>query len=35
MLPPIVVVGDLHDGDLDQCRELGATMAAGLSEGLF
>ena len=35
VMPPIVVVGDLHDGDLEQCQELGATVAAGLEAGLF
>jgi hypothetical protein len=29
------VVGDLGPGDLDRCRELGATLAAGLEAGIF
>ena len=33
--PPVVVVGDVRPGDLEQCRELGATMAAGLANGMF
>ena len=32
-MPPVVVVGDLGAADLEQCRELGATMAAGLEAG--
>jgi len=35
VVPPIVVVGDLAPSDLDACRELGATMAAGLEAGMF
>jgi multimeric flavodoxin WrbA len=35
VIPPVVVVGDLHTDDLERCRELGATMAAGLEAGLF
>ena len=35
VLPPLVVVGDLHDDDLDQCREFGATVAAGLATDVF
>ena len=35
VMPPIVVVGDLEPGDLEQCRELGATVAAGLEAGMF
>ena len=34
-LPPVVVTGDLGDGDLEQCRELGMTIAAGLEAGVF
>ena len=33
--PPVVVVGDLRAGDLEQCRELGATMAAALEAGML
>jgi multimeric flavodoxin WrbA len=33
--PPVVVVGDLGPADLEQCRELGATMAASLEAGMF
>jgi multimeric flavodoxin WrbA len=35
VVPPIVVVGDLTAADLDACRELGATVAAGLEAGMF
>ena len=36
VMPPIVVVGDLQPAeDLEQCQELGATMAAGLEAGMF
>ena len=35
VLPPLVVVGDMTDDDLDQARELGATLAAGLEAGVF
>jgi multimeric flavodoxin WrbA len=35
VMPPIVVVGDLKPGDLEQCQELGATVAAGLEAGMF
>ena len=35
VVPPVVVVGDLRPEDLDQCRELGATVAAGLEAGMF
>jgi multimeric flavodoxin WrbA len=35
VMPPIVVVGDLKPGDLEQCRELGATVAAGLEAGMY
>jgi multimeric flavodoxin WrbA len=34
-IPPVVVVGDLHADDLERCRELGATVAAGLEAGMF
>jgi multimeric flavodoxin WrbA len=33
--PPFVVAGDLPDEHLDRCRELGATLAAGLEAGMF
>jgi len=33
--PPLVVTGDLGPDELDQCHELGATMAAGLEAGMF
>jgi multimeric flavodoxin WrbA len=35
VMPPIVVVGDLQPADLEQCQELGATVAAGLEAGMF
>lgn len=35
VMPPIVVIGDLQPGDLEQCQELGATVAAGLETGIF
>jgi multimeric flavodoxin WrbA len=35
VVPPIVVVGDLADDQLEQCVELGATIAAGLEAGMF
>jgi multimeric flavodoxin WrbA len=35
VIPPVVVVGDLRADDLEQCRELGATVAAGLEAGMF
>jgi multimeric flavodoxin WrbA len=33
--PPIVVTGEVRDADLERCRELGATFAAGLEIGVF
>jgi NAD(P)H-dependent FMN reductase len=33
--PPLVVVGDVAPADLDRCRELGMTVAGGLSVGLY
>lgn len=33
--PPLLVVGEPTDAALTQARELGATMAAGLGEGVF
>jgi flavorubredoxin len=35
VIPPVVVVGEIGDGDLERCRELGATIAAGLDAGIF
>jgi multimeric flavodoxin WrbA len=35
ILPPVKVVGDVGDDGLAAAFELGATMAAGLDEGLF
>jgi multimeric flavodoxin WrbA len=35
VVPPLVVVGDLVPDHLDRCRELGATVAAGLEAGMF
>lgn len=35
VLPPLVVIGDVTDAHRDEARELGATVAAGLSMGLF
>lgn len=32
---PLIVVGDPTDADLDRCRELGQTMAAGLDAEIF
>ena len=32
---PVLVVGDLADGDLNRCQELGLAMAAGLEAGVF
>jgi multimeric flavodoxin WrbA len=32
---PILVVGDLDDAALEQCHELGLTLAAGLDAGVF
>ena len=34
-LPPVVVTGDVGTDDLEQCRELGLTLAAGLEAGVF
>jgi multimeric flavodoxin WrbA len=33
--PPTLIVGDLNDTALEQCHELGMTMAASLEAGLF
>ena len=35
VLPPVVVVGDVDDGALERCTELGLTFAAGLEAGVF
>jgi multimeric flavodoxin WrbA len=35
VLPPILVTGDLRDGDLEHATELGLTLAAGLEAGVF
>jgi multimeric flavodoxin WrbA len=35
VVPPVVVVGDVGAADVERCRELGATIAAGLEAGLF
>jgi multimeric flavodoxin WrbA len=35
VLQPVLVTGDLHDADLERCRELGLTIAAGLEAGIF
>lgn len=33
--PPLVVVGEPAESDLERARELGATLAAGLAAGVF
>jgi multimeric flavodoxin WrbA len=35
VVPAYVVVGELAPEHLEQCRELGATVAAGLEAGIF
>ena len=35
VMPPIVVVGDVGPDHLEQCQELGATVAAGLEAGMY
>jgi multimeric flavodoxin WrbA len=35
VIPPVVVAGDLEPADLGRCRELGATIAAGLAVGML
>jgi multimeric flavodoxin WrbA len=35
VVPPVVVAGDLGSAELERCRELGATIAAGLEAGMF
>lgn len=32
---PLIIVGDVDDAALGRCRELGETMAAGVSLGVF
>ncbi len=32
---PLIAVGDITDGVLSQCRELGMTLAAGLDAGVY
>ena len=32
---PVLIVGDFDESRLDECRELGMTMAAGLEAGVF
>ncbi len=34
-LAPVLVVGDLDDGALERCHEVGITFAAGLEAGVF
>ena len=34
-LPPVVATGEVSELHLEQCRELGLTMAAGLEAGVF
>jgi len=35
VLPPVTVVGHVTEADLERAGELGATVAAGLGEGIF
>jgi multimeric flavodoxin WrbA len=35
VLPPVTVVGAITAGDLELAADLGATLAAGLGEGIF
>lgn len=35
VVPPLVVVGEPSEADLERARELGATVAAGLAAGVF
>ncbi len=35
VLPPLTVVGDAGEADLERARELAATLAAGLAAGIF
>ena len=32
---PVLIAGDFHESRLEECRELGMTMAAGLEAGVF
>jgi len=32
---PVIARGDLTDGDIERCEELGQTLAAGLALGIF
>jgi len=32
---PVLIVGDFDEARLDECRELGMTLAAGLEAGVF
>jgi hypothetical protein len=32
---PVLVIGEPKSADIQRCRELGATMAAGLAAGIF
>jgi multimeric flavodoxin WrbA len=34
-LPPVLTVGELTDDALEQCHDLGITLAAGLEAGVF
>ena len=33
--PPLLIAGEFDESRLDECRELGLTMAAGLEAGIF
>jgi NADPH-dependent FMN reductase len=33
--PPLIVIGDPDSNALERCRELGATLAAGLAAGIW
>ena len=35
VIPPVVVAGEIGPDDIEGCRELGATIAAGLEAGMF
>jgi len=35
VLPPLLVVGEVRPQDVEDAAELGATLAAGLAEGIF
>jgi len=34
-LPPLLVVGELGESDVERAHELGATLAAGMESGIF